>query len=69
MRVGDRTDYNRLRIEITTDGTISPSAALHKAANVLKDHFEIVSAIEVKEFAMPSASAEPKKKTRKKKEE
>ncbi len=25
MRVGDRTDYNRLRIEIATDGTISPS--------------------------------------------
>jgi DNA-directed RNA polymerase subunit alpha len=28
MRVGDRTDYNRLRITIETDGTISPREAL-----------------------------------------
>jgi DNA-directed RNA polymerase subunit alpha len=71
MRVGDRTDYNRLRIEIGTDGTISPSSALHKAANILKDHFEKVLAVEVKEFELPKADggAEPKKRGRKKKEE
>lgn len=72
MRVGDRTDYNRLRLEIMTDGTVSPSSALHKAANVLRDHFEKVSGVEVKEFEAPKAavSAEPKKRaTRKKKEE
>lgn len=55
MRVGDRTNYNRLRIEISTDGTISPSSALHKAANILKDHFEKVAAVEVKEFETPKA--------------
>lgn len=49
MRVGERTDYNRLRIFIETDGAISPSNALHKAANILRDHFDKVSAIEVKE--------------------
>ncbi|MGC9611233.1 MAG: DNA-directed RNA polymerase subunit alpha [Minisyncoccia bacterium] len=47
MRVGDRTDYNRLKLEIETDGSISPSEALHKASNILKDHFEKVAAIEV----------------------
>ena len=65
MRVGDRTDYNRLRIDITTDGTISPSSALHKAANILKDHFEKVGSVTVAEFDAPKAekraSAEPKK--------
>ncbi|MFQ5754281.1 MAG: DNA-directed RNA polymerase subunit alpha, partial [bacterium] len=50
MRVGERTDYNRLRITILTDGTISPSAALHKAANILKDHFDKISAVQVQEF-------------------
>jgi DNA-directed RNA polymerase subunit alpha len=40
MRVGDRTDYNRLKLNIETDGTILPSAALRKAASILKDHFE-----------------------------
>ncbi|MBN2197675.1 DNA-directed RNA polymerase subunit alpha [Candidatus Wolfebacteria bacterium] len=49
MRVGERTDFNRLRIIIETDGSISPSNALHKAANVLKDHLEKVSVIELKE--------------------
>lgn len=47
MRVGDRTDYNRLRLTVSTDGTVSPSAALHKAGNILKDHFDKVSAVEV----------------------
>jgi DNA-directed RNA polymerase subunit alpha len=48
MRVGERTDYNRLKLFIETDGSISPSSALHKACNILKDHFEKVGAIEVK---------------------
>lgn len=70
MRVGDRTDYNRLRLEIGTDGTVSPSAAVHKAANVLRDHFEKVSLVQVEEFDLPKNGEEPKKKaTRKKKEE
>lgn len=59
MRVGDRTDYNRLRLEIGTDGTISPSAALHKATNILKDHFEKISVVEVKEFDAPKRTAKP----------
>lgn len=70
MRVGERTDYNRLIIEIETDGTISPSAALHKAANILSDHFQKVSAIEViqaEEAAEPAAKKEEKKKKTKKK--
>jgi DNA-directed RNA polymerase subunit alpha len=53
MRVGDRTDYNRLRLEIATDGSISPSTALHKASNILKDHFEKIGVVEVKEFDAP----------------
>src|SRR3989344_2981011 len=44
MRVGERTDYNKLHVEIETDGTISPSTALHKSANVLRDHFVKVAA-------------------------
>lgn len=64
MRVGDRTDYNRLKLEIDTDGTVSPSSALHKATNILKDHFEKVSAVEVKEFE--SEDSKPAKKKAKK---
>ena len=68
MRVGDRTDYNRLIISVTTDGSITPSSALHKASNILKDHFEKISNIEVKEVeARPAAEAKQEKKSAKKK--
>lgn len=64
MRVGDRTDYNRLFLTIETDGTLSPSRALHKAANILKDHLEIISQVEMKDF-QKEEKASPKKKSRK----
>lgn len=35
MRVGDRTDFNRLRIAIETDGTISPRKALESAIEIM----------------------------------
>jgi len=35
MRVGDRTDFNRLRILIETDGTITPRQALEKAIEIM----------------------------------
>jgi DNA-directed RNA polymerase subunit alpha len=35
MRVGDRTDYNRLRISIETDGTLSPREALENSIEIM----------------------------------
>jgi DNA-directed RNA polymerase subunit alpha len=35
MRVGDRTDYNRLKVTIETDGTLTPRAALESAIEVM----------------------------------
>jgi DNA-directed RNA polymerase subunit alpha len=35
MRVGDRTDFNRLRISIETDGTITPRAALEQSIEIM----------------------------------
>ncbi|KKQ23339.1 DNA-directed RNA polymerase subunit alpha [Candidatus Wolfebacteria bacterium RIFCSPLOWO2_01_FULL_38_11] len=68
MRVGDRTDYNRIKLSIKTDGSITPSNALHKAANVLKDHIEKVAAISVMELETGAKVKEPaKKKTKKSK--
>ena len=40
-RVGQKTDYNRLELEITTDGSIDPEDALAYAAKLLVDHLEI----------------------------
>ena len=44
MRVGDKTNYNRLRFDIETDGTITPAEALTNAANLLIEHFKIIIA-------------------------
>jgi DNA-directed RNA polymerase subunit alpha len=35
MRVGDRTDYNRLRVFIETDGTLTPRAALEDSIEIM----------------------------------
>lgn len=35
MRVGDRTDYNRLRISIETDGTLTAKQALEKGIEIM----------------------------------
>ncbi|MDE2188649.1 MAG: DNA-directed RNA polymerase subunit alpha, partial [Patescibacteria group bacterium] len=35
MRVGDRTDFNRLRISVETDGTLTPREALEKSINTM----------------------------------
>jgi DNA-directed RNA polymerase subunit alpha len=40
-RVGRSTDYDRLIIEIWTDGSITPQRALTQAANVLKGHISL----------------------------
>jgi DNA-directed RNA polymerase subunit alpha len=38
-RVEQKTDYEKLLLEITTDGSISPKDALKEAANILIYHF------------------------------
>ena len=40
-RVEQKTDYEKLNLEIETDGSISPNAALQDAANILIYHFRL----------------------------
>jgi len=40
-RVGQRTDYDRLLIEIWTDGRISPDDALTQASAILQHHMDV----------------------------
>lgn len=41
-RVGDITNYEKLIINIETNGTISPREALHQSTQILMDHFNII---------------------------
>ena len=49
MRVGKRTDYDIIILEIKTDGTISPEDAYRKAVQVLLEQFEAIFDIKEKE--------------------
>lgn len=42
-RVGHMTDYDRLILEIVTDGTIEPADALTEAAQILVDHGRLIA--------------------------
>jgi len=44
MRVGDKTNYNRLKFDIETDGTITPTEALVSAAQILIEQFQVITA-------------------------
>lgn len=61
-RVGDRVDYDKLTLELETDGTITPQDALKQASQVLLDQFSIFGA----EVSTPE---EIKEETKKDKEE
>ena len=45
-RVGQRTDFDRLILDIWTDGSISPADSLSYASKILKDHFQLFVTIE-----------------------
>lgn len=57
MRVGDRTDYNRLRLDIETDGSISPEEAFQKANEILIEQFKTFIETEEEKLEIDEISA------------
>jgi len=56
MRVGDRTDFNRLRMFIETDGTLTAREALEKSIEIMI--LQLKAVVGFKEEEDPAASAE-----------
>jgi len=54
MRVGDRTDFNRLRILIETNGAVAPREALERSIEIMIHQLKAV--VGFQEETMPSAS-------------
>jgi len=46
-RVGQRTDYDKLMLEVWTNGTVTPEDAVSFAAKILKDHLLLFMDFEV----------------------
>ncbi len=45
-RIGHSSDYDRLIVEIWTDGSLMPDDALRQAARILVDHFALIGEME-----------------------
>ncbi len=60
MRVGDRTDFNRLKLFIETDGTITPKEALEKSIETMIHQLKAIVGFKEEEILI-SASAEGNK--------
>ncbi|MFQ3645359.1 MAG: DNA-directed RNA polymerase subunit alpha [Anaerolineae bacterium] len=52
-RVGQRTNYDRLVLEIWTDGTVRPEEAISQAAQILIRHLVVVGGVHIDEIQLP----------------
>ncbi|MBI2631222.1 DNA-directed RNA polymerase subunit alpha [Candidatus Nomurabacteria bacterium] len=64
MRVGDKTNHNRLRISIETDGTLSPREALSQSIEIMINQLKAII-----DFKEPEEEVKPEKKAGKEKED
>ena len=58
MRVGDKTNHNRLRMHIETDGTISPREALESSIRIMIDQLAAVVGFVETKAPVAEAAAE-----------
>lgn len=62
MRVGDRTDFNRLRVSIETDGTITPEEALSKSIEIMINQLKSIVGFKEEEIETSKPEADEDKK-------
>ncbi|GIK22360.1 MAG: DNA-directed RNA polymerase subunit alpha [Ignavibacteriota bacterium] len=56
VRIGDKNDYEKLTLEISTDGSITPDDALTQAAKILKEHVQLFINFDVEQEEEQSVS-------------
>ncbi len=66
MRVGKRTDYDKITLEIVTDGTLTPVEAFNQAVAILVSQFSVLSAEGALVDGGEAVSEEKEKKSTKK---
>ena len=57
-RVGQITDYDKLILEVWTDGRITPDDALKQAASILKHHLDVFDRVSEEQFDFESQQSE-----------
>jgi DNA-directed RNA polymerase subunit alpha len=67
VRIGEKNDFEKLTLEIMTDGSITPEDALTQAAKVLKDHVQLFINFDIDQEEEQAASQKDSEKERIKK--
>ena len=57
-RIGQQTDYDKLNLEIWTDGTVAPEDALRTSADILVQHLTLLAGAKVVEVEQPEEEEE-----------
>lgn len=57
-RIGQQTDYDRLNLEIWTDGSITPEESMRAAADILVQHLTLLAGAKVMEVEQPEVAEE-----------
>ncbi|MCE9644212.1 DNA-directed RNA polymerase subunit alpha [Candidatus Parcubacteria bacterium] len=64
MRVGDRTDFNRLKVFIETDGTVTPHQALEQSIEIMINQLRAIVGFKEEEELRPETETESSKEER-----
>jgi len=64
MRVGDRTDFNRLKVFIETDGTVTPHQALEQSIEIMINQLRAIVGFKEEEELRPETEMESSKEER-----
>ncbi|MGE5437327.1 MAG: DNA-directed RNA polymerase subunit alpha [Syntrophothermus sp.] len=67
VRIGDKNDYEKLTIEVTTDGSITPDDAVTQAAKILRDHIQLFINFDIDQEEEQAISAKDSERERVKK--
>jgi len=69
MRVGKRTDFEKITLEVATDGSVTPQEAFFRAVKILVDQFSILANLEKPETVKTAKVKEAKEVKKEKVEE
>lgn len=64
VRIGDKNDYEKLTLEIYTDGSITPDDALTQAAKILKEHIQLFINFDIEQEEEQTVSQKDSEKER-----
>lgn len=67
VRIGDKNDFEKLTLEILTDGSLTPEDALTQAAKILKDHIQLFINFDIEQEEEQAVSQKDSEKERIKK--